>query len=359
MTDVVTPGAAGFVPAAPGGVCAHRAARRAAGRHRDGGGRAVGRRSGSGSASARATRRRSRPAPRTTSNTCCSRARGGARRRRSPRSSTRSAASSTRSPRRSTPATTRTCSTPTCRSRWRCSPTSSPTRRCTRRDVEIERSVVLEEIAMRDDDPEDLLGELSDEALFGDHPLGPPGDRLGGVGARRCAATTLHAFWRGAVHDAADGRRRRGQPAPRRRSSSWSATALAAGGGAGERRARLPARGVPRPAPLARGRRGSCCARTTPSRRTCCSACPGCRGTTRGARALSVLNTALGGGPSSRLFQQVREQRGLAYSVYSSSVSLRRRRRLQRVRRVRAGAAGARSSTVDPRRARRGRGATG
>jgi predicted Zn-dependent peptidase len=34
--------------------------------------------------------------------------------------------------------------------------------------------------------------------------------------------------------------------------------------------------------------------------------------------ALQVLNTALGGGPSSRLFQQVREQRGLAYSVYSS-----------------------------------------
>jgi Predicted Zn-dependent peptidases len=34
--------------------------------------------------------------------------------------------------------------------------------------------------------------------------------------------------------------------------------------------------------------------------------------------ALTVLNTALGGGPSSRLFQQVREQRGLAYSVYSA-----------------------------------------
>jgi predicted Zn-dependent peptidase len=37
--------------------------------------------------------------------------------------------------------------------------------------------------------------------------------------------------------------------------------------------------------------------------------------------ALSVLNAALGGGPSSRLFQQVREKRGLAYSVYSSSSS--------------------------------------
>jgi predicted Zn-dependent peptidase len=37
--------------------------------------------------------------------------------------------------------------------------------------------------------------------------------------------------------------------------------------------------------------------------------------------ALEVLNTALGGGMSSRLFQRVREQRGLAYSVYSSTTS--------------------------------------
>src|SRR6185437_12605748 len=36
---------------------------------------------------------------------------------------------------------------------------------------------------------------------------------------------------------------------------------------------------------------------------------------------LSVLSTALGGGPSSRLFQQVREERGLAYSVYSATAS--------------------------------------
>jgi predicted Zn-dependent peptidase len=33
--------------------------------------------------------------------------------------------------------------------------------------------------------------------------------------------------------------------------------------------------------------------------------------------ALGVLNTALGGGTSSRLFQEVRERRGLAYSVFS------------------------------------------
>ena len=36
---------------------------------------------------------------------------------------------------------------------------------------------------------------------------------------------------------------------------------------------------------------------------------------------LEVLNTAVGGGLSSRLFQQVREQRGLAYSVYSATAS--------------------------------------
>src|SRR5207344_1174754 len=62
-------------------------------------------------------------------------------------------------------------------------------------DGEIERSVVLEEIAMRDDDPEDLLGELSDEALFGDHPLGRP--VIGSEeSVKRMRRETLHAFWR-------------------------------------------------------------------------------------------------------------------------------------------------------------------
>src|SRR5690606_41954072 len=39
-------------------------------------------------------------------------------------------------------------------------------------DVDVERNVVLEEIAMRDDDPEDLLFELFSSAVLGDHPLG-------------------------------------------------------------------------------------------------------------------------------------------------------------------------------------------
>ena len=46
--------------------------------------------------------------------------------------------------------------------------------RCAADDVEVERDVVLEEIAMRDDDPEDTLGDVFLSAMFGDHPVGRP-----------------------------------------------------------------------------------------------------------------------------------------------------------------------------------------
>ena len=45
---------------------------------------------------------------------------------------------------------------------------------CASDDVELERDVVLEEIAMRDDDPEDTLGDVFLSAMFGDHPVGRP-----------------------------------------------------------------------------------------------------------------------------------------------------------------------------------------
>ena len=46
--------------------------------------------------------------------------------------------------------------------------------RCAMEDVEVERDVVLEEIAMRDDDPEDTLGDVFLSAMFGEHPVGRP-----------------------------------------------------------------------------------------------------------------------------------------------------------------------------------------
>jgi predicted Zn-dependent peptidase len=45
--------------------------------------------------------------------------------------------------------------------------------------------------------------------------------------------------------------------------------------------------------------------------------CPGLTATDQRRHALSVLNAILGGGMSSRLFQEIRERRGLAYSTYS------------------------------------------
>ena len=45
---------------------------------------------------------------------------------------------------------------------------------CAADDVEVERDVVLEEIAMRDDDPEDTLGDVFLSAMFGGHPVGRP-----------------------------------------------------------------------------------------------------------------------------------------------------------------------------------------
>ena len=59
------------------------------------------------------------------------------------------------------------------------------------------------------------------------------------------------------------------------------------------------------------------CATRTPSRRTWCSAAPASPGSDERRFALGVLNNVLGGGMSSRLFQEIREKRGLAYSVYS------------------------------------------
>jgi predicted Zn-dependent peptidase len=184
-------------------------------------------------------------------------------------------------------------------------------------DVEVERSVVLEEIAMRDDDPEDLLGELSDEALFGGHPLGRPviGSEESIRGMRRA---TLHTFWRGEyttprmivaaagnlVHDDVV--------------ELVGAALAAAGARAGGASPAGPRH--PEAAELTRGPRLVLRPEDTEQAHVLLGV-PGVSRHDPRRTALSVLNTGLGGGPSSRLFQQVREQRGLAYSVYSSSVS--------------------------------------
>lgn len=195
--------------------------------------------------------------------------------------------------------------------------------RCDAADVELERGVVLEEIAMRDDDPEDLVGDLLTTALFGDHPLGRPV-----IGTEE----SVEAMTRRQIHLF---HQRRYQP--RRMVVAVAGNidhdvvveltklafadviakavgAAAASGGMG---------GV-EPAPCRGGQarfKGRPQAIVQPHDGEQVHLSLGVRTLGRhdreGRWALAVLNHAVGGGLSSRLFQEVRELRGLAYSVYS------------------------------------------
>ena len=171
-----------------------------------------------------------------------------------------------------------------------------------------ERQIVLEEIAMYEDDPQDKVFDVLGEAVFGDHPLGRAiigrADVVAGTPAPRLAA------FHGAPLRAAQRRRgRRRVDRPRR-----------------ARRARRARRGgargaLPPPAPSAPP------AATVPPRVRfltkdteqyhLCLGGPGLARDDERRFALRVLDNVLGGTSSSRLFQEVREKRGLAYSVYS------------------------------------------
>jgi predicted Zn-dependent peptidase len=180
-------------------------------------------------------------------------------------------------------------------------------------DVETERGVILEEIAMVDDEPGDEVHDLFADAVYGDRPLGR---RISGTVETISALTRdqIHAFYRG----------RYGAP-----------TIVVAAAG------NLEHTEVVERVAAAFGRSRYFDGAGVPAlKRPCDAFVPvaahqvkvqskdteqahvvlGCAGLTRDDErrfALGALNNVLGGGMSSRLFQQIRERRGLAYSVYS------------------------------------------
>src|SRR5262252_77738 len=191
----------------------------------------------------------------------------------------------------------------------------------TPRDVDAERGVILEEIAMNEDDPADLVHEAFTSRLFGDTPLGRPilgtADSINAItrgqinehyvtrytppqlvvaAAGNLDHDTVVAEIRAAFGSVLSGFAGAEPAAPRLRGSGglWDGYGPAAGSGV-----KLVSRSIEQ-ANLVFGCEGL--ARTDERRFT-----------------LAVLNVALGGGMSSRLFQEVREKRGLAYSVYSFS----------------------------------------
>jgi len=172
-------------------------------------------------------------------------------------------------------------------------------------DLERERKVVMEEIKAADDTPDDLVHDLLAEALFDGHPLSFP--VLGTMeNCRRFTAPELRSFWR--RHYSTDNfiLAAAGRLEHQRVVDLWA-------GFLGKARARSP-RQDPRPPATAPG---MVLRKKKTSQAHLCLGFPGVSATHPDRFALWVLNTVLGGGMSSRLFQRIREQEALAYSVYS------------------------------------------
>lgn len=175
-------------------------------------------------------------------------------------------------------------------------------------DVDAERTVVLEEIRMHLDTPDDLVHSDLSAALFRGHPLGR--EVLGDAGTITAMPRDhVHGYWAGTYvphnlvvavagnidHDhlvatvsaALEG---------------WSPTPMGLAD-------RTEPTGLPGPLAVVRHK--------TTEQAHLLLGRPGIRRGDDDRYAAYVLNQALGGGMASRLFQEVREKRGLAYAVYS------------------------------------------
>jgi predicted Zn-dependent peptidase len=176
-------------------------------------------------------------------------------------------------------------------------------------DIDSEREVVLEEIAMVEDAPQDLVHDLLSEAVFSEHPLGRPvigrAEVISSISRRSIAAYHRHAYVAGNVVLAAAGHLEHDQ--------LLRLLERAARG-----RAEPPARHTHVRSPLVRepapGLRFQ--QKDTEQFHVCVGA-PGIARSDRRRFAASLLDAILGGSASSRLFQEIREKRGMAYTVYS------------------------------------------
>jgi predicted Zn-dependent peptidase len=172
-------------------------------------------------------------------------------------------------------------------------------------DVDAEREVILEELLAAEDNPEDVAHRLLYGALFPDHPLGR--DVLGShdtiTAMTRDQVAGFYDRWYRSTNVvvAVAGNLDHGHVV------DAIGSAFSARGG-GDEPARIPPQGAP--VPRAEAKR--------PVEQV--NLALGWRGLAHDdddRYALAVLNQVLGGGMSSRLFQEVREARGLVYTIYS------------------------------------------
>ena len=182
-------------------------------------------------------------------------------------------------------------------------------------DVDAERKVVLEEIAMRDDDPSDLIHDLFLENYYGDSTLGRP--ILGSVKSiKNMSRQTVFDYYRSKY-----------QP--------QDLVVSVAGNIKHRQVVRMVEEALSKDSFLDRANKSSA-SFIRPDSKTKVTGVgkvsltyrkteqahliygvPGVARNDSRRFALSVLASALGGGMSSRMFQEIREKRGLAYSVYA------------------------------------------
>ena len=174
-------------------------------------------------------------------------------------------------------------------------------------DIDSERQVVIEEIAMYEDEPQDKVHDVLATAVFGDHPLGRP------IIGRAEVVSSVPVPEIAAYHDT--------------RYAPENLVVAAAGNVEHERIVELTAGATgdlsagagtdgPEAAPTDVAPRVRFHEKETEQYHLCLGAIGLARADER-RFALRVLDAIVGGSTSSRLFQEVREKRGLAYSVYS------------------------------------------
>ena len=177
-------------------------------------------------------------------------------------------------------------------------------------DVEAERGVILEEIAMNDDDPGDVVHDEFAAAIFGDAPLGRPilgtAETIAGI-----TRTSINSFYR-------------------RRYRPEGMVVAAAGHVDHDQVVALVRRAFadvleadtdplgPRTSTVRSLQPVDVSVISRPTEQAhLVLGVPGLPRNDERRYALSVMTAAFGGGMSSRLFQEIREKRGLAYSVYA------------------------------------------
>jgi predicted Zn-dependent peptidase len=179
-------------------------------------------------------------------------------------------------------------------------------------DIETERGVILEEIGEANDNPDDLVHEIFVRSFWEAHPLGAP--ILG-------TADTVNAITREDLYGYYDSRYRPDQFIVSLSGRVDGDRALDAIDRLFSRRIRRNGRnrvrraGSERPRPHARVQLRS---RSGLDQVHVCLGVEAPSQASRRRYAAALLDIALGGGMSSRLFQEVREKRGLAYSIGSS-----------------------------------------